>query len=230
MNREPLYRRCQCPHRGTGEPFGVPGGLPTIGEWLQEWINVKKSLRLATVRSYETHIRLYLTPRIGHITLDRLRVADVVSVFGYIDELNQAVTEAWASGDPAVRGSAKGRRLVGPASCQRIRATLRSAIGSYMRQHPGVLAANVAALVELPPGPRPRALVWTEERILAWRQDFDARFTTAYAAGGRFDPVSIWISVPRPSPVMVWTPQQTAVFLMAARKAPAARFVAADRD
>lgn len=36
------------------------------------------------------------------------------------------------------------------------------------------------------------------------------------AAGGRVDPVGIWISAPRPSPVMVWTPAQAAVFLKAA--------------
>jgi hypothetical protein len=40
----------------------------------------------------------------------------------------------------------------------RIRATLRSAIGTYMSQHPGVLPANVAAPVELPPGSRPKGL------------------------------------------------------------------------
>ena len=56
------------------------------------------------------------------------------------------------AGSPARRAAVKGRRLVGPATCQRIRATLRSAISTYMRQHPGVLPANVASLAELPPG------------------------------------------------------------------------------
>ncbi|HEX3957502.1 MAG TPA: site-specific integrase [Trebonia sp.] len=120
------------------------------------------------------------------------------------------------SGDPGLRKAVKGRRLVGPASCQRIRATLRSAIGAYMRQHPGVLPANVAALVELPPGPRPKALVWTGERVRAWQLDFEVRLAAARAVGGRVDPVGIWVSAPRPSPVMVWTPGQTAVFLKAA--------------
>jgi hypothetical protein len=77
-------------------------------------------------------------------------------------------------------------------------ATLRFAIGAYMRQHPGSLPANVASLLELPPGGRPKAPVWTGER--------------ARAAGGRVSPIDIWISTPRPSPVMVWTPAQTMVF------------------
>jgi hypothetical protein len=168
------------------------------------------------VRSYESHIRLYLVPCIGSIPLDRLQVADVESVFGYIKGLNDAVARARASGDPALLEAVRGRCLVGPASCQRIRATLRSAVGTYMRQHPGALPANVAALVELPSGPRPKALVWTGERVKAWQRDFDARLVAARAAGGRVDPVYIWVSTPRPSPVMVWTPAQTAVFLQAA--------------
>jgi integrase len=189
---------------------------PTVGEWLQEWLAAKKNLRAGTVRSYESHIRLYFAPCVGYVPLDRLRVADVVAVFDYIDDLNETVIAARATGDPELRKAVKGRRLVGAASCQRIRATLRSAIGAYMRQHPGVLPANVAALAELPPGPRPRGLVWTGERVRSWQLDFEARLAAARAAGGRVDPVSIWVSAPRPSPVMVWTPEQTAVFLKAA--------------
>jgi hypothetical protein len=47
------------------------------------------------------------------------------AVFGYIDDLNGAIATARASGGPALRAAVKGRRLVGPASCQLIRATLR---------------------------------------------------------------------------------------------------------
>jgi integrase len=212
-----MHLRSACQHRGTGRLLRAGVRLPTVGEWLEEWLAAKKGLRAGTVRSYESHIRLYLAPCVGHIPLDRLRVADVASVFDYVGGLNEAVTAARASGDPERCESVKGRRPVGPASCQRIRATL-SAIGAYMRQHPGVLPANVAALAELPPGPRPRALVWTAERVRAWQKDFEARLAAARAAGGRVDPVGIWVSAPRPSPVMVWTPEQTAVFLQAARR------------
>jgi integrase len=191
---------------------------PAVGEWLEEWLAAKKGLRPGTVRSYGGHIRLYLKPHLGHIPVDRLRVTDVASVFEYIEELNDAITEARKSGSPARRAAVKGRRLVGPATCQRIRATLRSATGTYMRQHPGTLPANVASLVELPPGDRPKALVWTSARVTAWQEDFDAALAAARAAGGRVSPVDIWVSAKRPSPVMVWTPAQTMVFLDAARK------------
>jgi integrase len=204
--------------RAVGGGHDPAVGPPTAGEWLEEWLAAKKKLRPATVRSYQGHISLYWTPRIGHIQLDRLRVTDVASVFDYIEDLNDAITAARASGDPALRAAVKGRRLVGPASCQRIRATLRSGLSTYMKQHPGTLPANVASLVELPPGGRPKALVWTGERVRAWQRDFDAALAAARKAGGRVSPVDIWISVPRPSPVMVWTPAQTAVFLEAARR------------
>ena len=81
------------------------------------WLAGKKKLRRATVRSYAGHFRLYWAPRIGHIPLDRLRVTDVAAVFGHIDDLNDAITTARASGDPALRAAVKGRRLVGPESC-----------------------------------------------------------------------------------------------------------------
>ena len=139
-------------------------------------------------------------------------------MFEAIDELNDTITEARASSDPALRAAVKGRRLVGAATRQRIRATLRSAITTYMKQHPGMLPANPASLVELPSGDRPRPLVWTGERVRAWQKAFEARLAAARARGGRVSPAGIWVSVPRPSPVMVWTPAQTQVFLTAARR------------
>jgi hypothetical protein len=154
---------------GGHDPAARP---PTVGEWLEEWLAAKKK-RPGTVRSYAGHIRLYYRPHIGAIPIDRLRVADVASVFEAIEELNDAITDARESGDPALRAAVTGRRLVDPATQQRIRATLRSAINSYIRQHPGMLLANVAALLELPPGQRPRPPVWTGERVRAWQEDFD---------------------------------------------------------
>jgi integrase len=65
-----------------------------------------------------------------------------------------------------------------------------------------------------PTGTRPKALVWTGERVRAWQRDYDVRLAAARAVGGRVSPIDIWISTPRPSPVMVWT----MVFLAAARR------------
>jgi len=189
----------------------------TVGQWLDEWLAAKKNLRAGTARSYEAHVRLYYRPHIGHIRLNRLRVADVASMFDAIDERNDAIAQARASGDPAQLATVKGRWLVGAATKQRIRATLRSALGTYMKQHPGMLNVNVAALVALPSGKRPRPLVWTGERVRVFQHDFQHRLDAARASGRRVSPLDIWLSTPRPSPVMVWTPAQTKVFLTAAR-------------
>jgi integrase len=199
----------------VGGELTVP---PMTGEWLEEWLAAAKNLRPGTVRSYAAHIRRYYQPHIGHIRIDRLRVADVASVFDAIDESNDAITEARATADPRLLAAVKGRRIVGAATKQRIRATLRSAITTYRKQHPGVLDINAAALVDLPPGRRPRPLVWTAERVRAWQGEFETRLAAARARGGRVDPVAIYVSTPRPSPVMVWTPAQTAVFLSRARR------------
>lgn len=201
----------------SGSELTVP---PQTGEWLEEWLAAAKNLRLGTVRSYAAHIRLYYQPHIGHIRIDRLSVADIASVFDTVDEVNDMIAEAHADGEHALLAAARGRRMVGSATKQRIRATLRSAITTYMKQHPGVLDINPAALVDLPPGRRPRPLVWTGERTTAWQDDYQARLADARARanGGRVDPVAIYVATPRPSPVMVWTPAQTAVFLAQARR------------
>lgn len=62
--------------------------------------------------------------------------------------------------------------------------------------------------------------MWTEERVRAWQQDFENKLAAARAAaaGRRVDPLQVWLSTPRPSPVMVWTPAQTQVFLDRARR------------
>jgi hypothetical protein len=146
----------------------------------------------------------------------RSRAAQPVSISGYIDDLNDTITTARASGDPALRAAVKDRRLVGPASCQLIRATLRSTISTWMKQHPGTLPAKVAALGELPPGGRPKAIVWIGERVRAWQNDFDARLAATRAADGRVGPIDTWISTPG-LPRHGVDPDQTMVFLDAAR-------------
>ena len=67
----------------------------------------------------KAHVRLHYQPHIGHVRIDRLRVSDVASVFEAIDELNDTITEARSSGDPALRATVKGRRTVGAATKHR---------------------------------------------------------------------------------------------------------------
>ena len=170
--------------------LAVTTELPTVGEWLHRWLPTRRAIRTNTYRSYESHIRLYLTPALGTIRLDRLRVAQIADMFDVLAERNVRIAEARGSKDPAVRVSVKNLRIVGAASMQRIRATLRKAFNDAIREYQPMITTNPAAFVELPSGARPKPLVWTPERVTRWR------------ATGEI-----------PSKVMVWTPQQTGQFL-----------------
>jgi len=144
----------------------------------------------------------HLTPAHGTIRLDRLRVAHIADMFDTIaernkrnkrnerNERNERIAEARASDDPGVRASVKGARTLGAASMQRIRATLRKAFNDAIRQYQPIITINPAAFVELPAGRRPKALVWTPERVARWSETGEI-----------------------PSKVMVWTPEQTGRFL-----------------
>jgi integrase len=168
---------------------GIPlDRLPTVAQWLAEWLGGRRKIRPNTYRSYDSHIRLYLAPHLGHHRLDRLRVGHLDAMFNAIEDHNQAIVQARASHDPTLRASVNGQRVVGAASKQRIRATLRAALNEAIRRQ--LITVNVASFVELSSGRRPKALVWTPERVARWR-----------ATGER------------PSPVMVWTPPQTGQFL-----------------
>ncbi|MFI9552680.1 tyrosine recombinase XerC [Nonomuraea endophytica] len=197
----------------------------TVGEWLEEFLKRKRSIEPTTRRSYESHIRLYLIPYLGDIRLDRLRVSDVAGMFDAIEEFNDIIATERASGDPARVRAVRYRRPVGPTTMHRIRATLRHALNIAIRQD-RLLDFNPAAVVELVAASRPKALVWTEERVAQWRLDHAAHLDLLKRAreakggkeGKRVDPVVAYIGAPRPSPVMVWTPQQTQQFLTYARK------------
>ncbi|WP_285497858.1 site-specific integrase, partial [Actinomadura sp. NBRC 104425] len=200
----------------------------TVGEYLESWLAGRRNLREGTRRSYANHIKLYLIPHLGHIRLDRLCVRDVERVFDAIDELNETITRARESGDPTLRAKVKGRRVVGPATKQRIRATLRAALNRAVRER--LIEVNAASLVELPSGKAPKALVWTDERIAAWEKDFAAHIEKMNARrkrqsrlephkriGERINRLDAYIGAPRPSKVMVWTPALTKRFLDRAR-------------
>ncbi|MER5647313.1 site-specific integrase [Streptosporangium sp. NPDC002524] len=187
----------------------------TFGEFWARWIARRRrigDLRKGTLLLYESHHRIHLHVLDG-VPMDRLRVGTVDEMFAGIDAKNAELLAAKASADPAVRASVRGQRVTGPATKQRIRATLRSALGDAQRE--GLVSDNVAKLVKLEAGKRPKGLVWTAERVAAWTAEYERALDQAHEKAGRrrVDALQIWASVPRPSKVMVWTPAQLGVFL-----------------
>ncbi|PJM99685.1 site-specific integrase [Streptomyces sp. CB01201] len=195
----------------------------TVGEDLHNWIKKKRSLARTTRHGYEEHIALYLEPQLGHIKRRGLRLRHVEALYDAIErenaerllhhakvvELEKArdaahtawvhaagkredrrlVRRAYLAANAALREGRRGRRkITSAATMHRINATLSSFLGSGVKR--GEYATNWAAMVELPAVKRPKALVWTPERVEEWKRTGQ-----------------------KPSPVMVWTPEQTGQFL-----------------
>jgi integrase len=136
-----------------------------------------------------------------------------------IEEYNDLIREARTSTDPAMHAKVTWRRVVNPPTLRNIRATLRHALTIAMK-HERLLDFNPAAIVELPPATRPRPLVWTDERVRAWQADHRQHLAAVRerANGKRINVIEAYIGAPRPSPVMVGTPEQTRRFLDQATK------------
>ncbi|MFE9237991.1 tyrosine-type recombinase/integrase [Streptomyces sp. NPDC007007] len=185
----------------------------TVAEWLDSWLTGRKRLRRGGAARYECDIRVHLKPHLGHLRLDKLRVHHIDSMFDAINERNIEIQEQNAQ-RRVVRDDLKAtpnkgaenrarrhwlraqldvmppfRRITGLNTQPHIRDTLRAALNVAIAQQV-MPAFNPATHVELLPGTKPKALVWSEERIARWKETGE-----------------------KPSPVMVWTPEQTATFL-----------------
>ncbi len=184
-----------------------------FGTFFDGWLNGNKKLTESTRIAYASHGRLYLKPHLGHVELDRLRVGHVSAMFDAIEADNDRVRAAQASPDPQVRASVKGHRITGPATQQRIRATLRSCLTAALKQQ--LVSVNVATLVDLETGKRPKPVLWSPERTELWQAEYEAALDQARNRpwGKNVVGFKLWESMERPSPVMVYTPDQTGVFL-----------------
>lgn len=153
----------------------------STGRWLRFWLEEKqraggasaagRKVAATTARGYASHLELYLMPALGAISLRQLSARDISALFRDIEA-----------------GQLAPARNLSAASVRRIYATLRSALNAAVKQQK--IERNPALLVDLASGGRPRAQVWTAERVAVWERT------------GR-----------RPSAVMVWTPEQTGAFL-----------------
>lgn len=212
-DRAPIPEAAEVSRRvGVGVPLD---GAMTVGEWLDVFAEARaRRTKRTTTNGYLSHIRVHLKPGVGHYRLDRFNVGHVQEFFDGIDASNEVIAaenqarreqEArakWAkrSRPPAsesVRLAAERtklaamppyRNITGPATKQRIRATLRAALNAAIKRQ--LITFNPAAHVELAAGKRPKAVLWTDQHVEHWRK-----------------------TGVRPSAVMVWTPPQIGQFL-----------------
>ncbi|TYB51148.1 site-specific integrase [Nonomuraea sp. PA05] len=196
---------------------GQPLQSMTFGEYWSTWVERRrrlKDVRASTLTHYITHHDVHFGEVLDEVRLDRIFVPTIEGVFARIDEKNAQILAARRSGDPEIRNSARGKRTTGPATKQRIKATIRSVLADAMREH--LVTFNAAALMHLPAGRKPKGLVWTRARVEAFDQAFAERLRAVRAdpALSRREKIIVWACTDlRPSPVMVWTPAQLGTFL-----------------
>ncbi|MET8592442.1 tyrosine-type recombinase/integrase [Streptomyces sp. NPDC005078] len=186
-------------------------GSLAVAEWLDRWLAGKR-IRKSGLNRYETDVRVHLKPHIGGRRLDRLRVSHLSEMFTAIADANAEILEQnaqrraavdeltsipWKGAEnrarrkvlkEAIDAMPAFRRVTGPATRQHVKATLRASLNDAIGQQ--IITFNPAAHVEIDSVRKPKALVWTDERVTKWRQTGE-----------------------KPSPVMVWTPEQTGAFL-----------------
>lgn len=123
------------------------GDSPTVGQYLEDWLADKQSLRASTRLSYAGHMRRHLIPRIGHIALSALTRDDLIQMFAQI------------------RADAERRDApLAARSLEQIRSTLSSALTDAV--HAGLIEVNPLTRVQLPPAPAlDRSELWTVKQL-----------------------------------------------------------------
>lgn len=115
----------------------------TVGVWLEHWLATRTRLRPLIRTSYAEHIHRHLQPHLGALVLEELTPATVARAFVFI-----------------ARHRAPTGVLLSAATVQRVRATLRAALNSAVRE--GLLVSNPARGLRLEGGRVTRPVVWTE--------------------------------------------------------------------
>jgi integrase len=170
--RKARYRRGGFP---TGEAAAAarqaildgPADQATAGAWtVARWLRyclmlAEPHLRPSTLHGYRDHVDRYLIPSIGRITLADLTGKRLQACFNIL----------------ARQRTRKGT-LIAASTVDRVRATLRSALNAAVRE--GLIASNPLANVRLDKPVRPHPVIWTDERVEAWRRD------------GIRPPVAVW--------------------------------------
>jgi hypothetical protein len=141
-NRDTIARRVRA---------GLPATITmTVAEYLHQWLASRRRIEPTTVRAYQSHIRVHLIPHLGHIPLEKLRVAHIEAMFTAIADRTTAIQITRQSDDPQIRATVTGARTTGPATMHRIRATLRKALNDAWSSSTRPRMSNC------PPVPGPR--------------------------------------------------------------------------
>ena len=194
----------------------------TVEQYLRRWFAKRVDLKRSTREGYEDHINRVFIPALGHLKMLDLRTRHIQDMFKQIwedNKIHQANREAaqqaltveraahtawrkcaarprppelrqnWNAARTALRQArSKPRHITGPGTQLKMNNTLSAALEDAVKEK--LISENWAKSVVLPKYVRPKPLVWTDGRVARW------------LATGK-----------KPGRVMVWTPEQTGVFL-----------------
>jgi integrase len=113
------------------------------------------------MHGYRDHVDRYLIPSLGRITLADLSARRLQACFDLI-----------------ARQRTRSGTVIAASTVDRVRATLRSTLNAAVRE--GLIVSSPLAQVRLARPVRPHPVIWTDERVAAWRQN------------GIRPPVAIW--------------------------------------
>ena len=146
----------------NGPADRAAAGAWTVARWLRYWLTqAGPHLRPSTLHGYRDHIDRYLIPSLGRLTLAELNGRRLQACF-----------------DLLARQRTQKGTLIASSTVDRVRATLRSALNAAVRE--GLIPANPLEQVRLARPVRPHPVIWTDERVTAWRRD------------GIRPPVAVW--------------------------------------
>lgn len=143
--RQEVARRLAEALRDRNKGLPVVGEKLTVGQFLAEWLEAKRST-LGSPRTwdrYEEYVRLHLTPTLGRVRLAHLTPR-------HVEQLYAAKREAGLA----------------PTTIGHVHTVLRGALESALRQ--GLVQCNVCALVDKPKQRRRQMTTWTPAQARAF--------------------------------------------------------------
>jgi integrase len=107
-----------------------PGSKLTVSAYLTQWLEaIRPTVQPGTYRPYERHVRLYLTPNLGHVALAKLKPLDVQALYATLSKAGMS-----------------------PALQRKVGTTLTVALGRAVQM--GALTFNPASCVKKPKAER----------------------------------------------------------------------------
>ncbi|MGW5689622.1 site-specific integrase [Streptomyces asiaticus] len=163
----------------------VATSAPTLEQYLTYWLRevVEPDLKPKTAETYAMHVRLYITPGVGHKRIDKLTVRDVRTWVNDLLEQCQCCAQGKDARREEPRCCAVGRccdQVPSRRTVQDSRAVLRSALTNAMTEE--LISKNVAGLVKVRSARKVKRDPWSVEEARKFLEAASTARDPLYAA------------------------------------------------